>query len=41
MLRVVENCIRRGHAVVREFDFFSRIEIVIEAGKITTGNFQA
>ena len=37
----MKNCIRRSNTVAREFDFLSRIEIVIEAGEIAAGNFQA
>jgi hypothetical protein len=41
MLRVVENCVRGGDKGAREFDFFARIEIAIEAWKIAAGNLQA
>ena len=41
MFGVVKNCIAGGNKVVREFDFFTRIEIAVKARVITTGNPQA
>src|SRR5258708_31627146 len=41
MFCIVKNRVTGGDKVVREFDFFTRIEIAIKARVITTGNLQA